>query len=178
MLGRLRFHKSYESYKRISEPETKRDEKLLAYSEEFANVYDYFLRTTDSLGKTEIWNAEELGDMDSFYSNYLLTAITRIVAVDGKVTQKEVDYLNVSFEFDYTVETLTEIYEHCVDGLEVPFDQYLYEGIDKLTEIDAKLSETYKKLIAIACDIISESDGVVGAAEIAEAKRIKEMFGN
>ena len=76
-------------------------ENLNMYIEEFKVKYDAFLIGCDSIEELGMWDKEEFGEMDAFYLNDLSSVVIRLIAADGKITQKEVDYLNAPFEFDY-----------------------------------------------------------------------------
>ena len=58
-----------------------------------------------------LWDKEALGEMDVFYSNDLTSVIIRLIATDGKITQKEVDFLNETFDFEYTLDELIDVYK-------------------------------------------------------------------
>ena len=100
--------------------------------ENFKLKYEMFLNGCDSIEETEQWDVEKLGEMDAFYISDLASIIIRLVALDGKITAKEVDYFNRTFGFEYTLEELTELYRVCEDNIDRSFDENFENYIDKL----------------------------------------------
>jgi len=64
------------------------------YIDSYKTKHEAFLIGCDSIEELGLWDKENLGEMDVFYSNDLTSIIIRLIATDGKITQKEVDYLN------------------------------------------------------------------------------------
>ena len=145
------------------------------YIDSFKMKHESFLIGCDSIEEMGLWDKETLGEMDVFYSNDLTSVIIRLIATDGKITQKEVDFLNETFDFDYTLEELTNVYNSCKDDIGHAFDENFENGITYMRKINAKLAEVYKELLSLICEIIIESDGVIAKSEIAEVKRLKVM---
>lgn len=148
-------------------------EKLKYYSESFKLKYEKFLTGCDSIEEMGLWNLEENGEMDVYYSADLTSIIIRLIAADGSITQKEVNYLNDIFGFEYTPEELTVIYEDFAESINNIFEKGAKNGLNLMKSINAKLAGAYVDLIATICDIIIESDGVIDKAEIALAQKIK-----
>ena len=143
--------------------------------ENFKLKYEMFLNGCDSIEETEQWDVEKLGEMDAFYISDLASIIIRLVALDGKITAKEVDYFNRTFGFEYTLEELTELYRVCEDNIDRSFDENFENGITYMRKINNELADAYKELLSLVCQIIIESDGVISEAEVAEVKRLKAM---
>ena len=146
-----------------------------AYIDNFKMNYESFIIGCDSIEETELWNKEELGEMEAFYSNDIVSIIIRLIASDGKIKQKEADYLNITFGFDYTPEELQEVYDNSSDCLECAFDENFENGITYMRKINTRLADAYKSLLSLICRIIVEGDGVVAESEIAEIKRLEEL---
>lgn len=149
-------------------------EQLKNYSESFKFKFEKFLTGCDSIEEMGLWNLEENGEMDAYYSADLTSVIIRLIAADGNVTQKEVDYLNDIFGFEYTVEELAAIYDDCGEAIDSIFEDGAENGLSLMRSINEKLADAYIDLIVTICDIVIESDGVIDAAEIELAKQIKE----
>ena len=149
-------------------------EQLKNYSESFKFKFEKFLTGCDSIEEMGLWNLEENGEMDAYYSADLTSVIIRLIAADGNVTQKEVDYLNDIFGFEYTVEELAAIYDDCEEAIDSIFEDGAENGLSLMRSINEKLADAYIDLIVTICDIVIESDGVIDAAEIELAKQIKE----
>lgn len=145
------------------------------YTDSFKMKYEAFINGCDSIEEIEQWDKEALGEMDVFYTNDLTSVIIRLIAVDGNISQKEVDYLNKAFGFEYTLDELVEVYENCIDNIDEAFDENFENGITYMRKINGKLADAYKELLYMICDIIINSDEVVSSAEIDEVKRLKEM---
>lgn len=145
------------------------------YVDSFKMKYESFLTGCDSIEEMGLWDKEANGEMDVFYSNDLASVIIRLIAVDGVIAQKEVDYLNSTFGFDYTLAQLQEVYDNCKEDIGHAFDETFENGITLMRKINAKLADAYKELLSLICTIIMEGDGTVAAAEIEEVRRLKAL---
>ncbi|MBE6917738.1 MAG: hypothetical protein E7470_07575 [Ruminococcaceae bacterium] len=145
------------------------------YTQSFRMKYESFRTGCDSLEELGLWDKDVHGEMDVFYANDLVSVIIRLIAVDGKITQKEVDYLNKTFDFDYTREELCEVYSNCREEIGHAFDETFENGITYMRRINAKLADAYKELLALICEIVIKSDGVIAAVELEEVKRLKAL---
>ena len=134
-------------------------------TESFKFKYEKFLIGCDSVEELGQWNKEEFGEMDVFYQNDLLSVILRLIASDGEFSEKEIDYLNKNFGFDYTVDELVAVYESCKEEIESAFDENFANGITYMRKINLKLADAYKELLELICDIIIESDDMVSDEE-------------
>ena len=146
-----------------------------AYTDSFKMKYEAFINGCDSIEEIDLWDKETLGEMDVFYTNDLTSIIIRLIAVDGNISQKEVDYLNKTFGFEYNLDELVEVYKNCIDNIDESFDENFENGISYMRKINSKLADAYKELLYMICDIIINSDDVVSSEEINEVKRLKEM---
>ena len=149
-------------------------ELLKTYSDSFKLKFEKFLNGCDSIEELGLWNLEENGEMDVYYSADLTRIVIRLIAADGKFTQREVDYLNDFFDFDYTVYELSEIYEECSDAIDNLFNEDAKNGLCLIRSINEKLANAYVDLIHLLCDIVIASDGVISTAEVELAEKIKE----
>lgn len=145
------------------------------YIDSFKMKHESFLIGCDSIEEMGLWDKDTLGEMDVFYTNDLTSVIIRLIATDGKITQKEVDFLNETFDFEYTLDELIDVYNSCKDDIGHAFDENFENGITYMRKINAKLADAYKELLSLICEIIIESDGVIAESEIAEVKRLKAM---
>ena len=146
-------------------------ENLKSYSESFKLEFEKFLTGCDSIEEMGLWNLEENGEMDVYDSGDLAGIIIRLIAADGKITEKEVAYLDDMFGFGYTVEELARLYNDFGEDIEVAA-----KGLKLMRAINEKLAAAYADLIVMACDIIIKSDGVIDTLEIELAKKIKDML--
>ncbi len=183
--GAKKFHDSWFAKKysvRKAERTVKRFEKektdmknIDMYIDSFRTKYEAFLLGCDSIEEMELWDKETLGEMDAFYANDLASVIIRLIAADGRITQKEVDYLNETFGFDYALDELTEVYNNSKENIGEAFDENFENGISHMKKINQKLADAYKELLSLVCEIIIESDGIIAAEELAEVERLKAM---
>ena len=102
--------------------------------------------------------------------------ILRVIVADGKISEKEVEYLNRNFAFDYTVESLAETYDNCRAAIGESFDVKFKNGVECMKNINVKLAALYSELLGTICDILIASDGEISPDEIQEAQRIKSLL--
>ena len=148
---------------------------LNALVESFKFKHERFIIGCDAVEETGAWDKEQYGEMDAFYSTDLASAILRLIAVDGKITAREVDYLNETFGFAYTLEELVEVYDNCKEDIDHYFNETFENGISLMRGISPKLADAYKELLSLVCDIIICSDGYISDAEVAEAHRLRAL---
>lgn len=145
------------------------------YIDSFKMKHESFLIGCDSIEEMGLWDKDTLGEMDVFYSNDLSSVIIRLIASDGKISEKEVQYLNETFGFEYTLEELIDVYNNCKEDIGRSFDEDFANGISYMRKINSKLADAYKELLVLVCDIIVGSDGIIAESEIEEVKRLKAM---
>lgn len=143
--------------------------------ESFKIKHELFLTGCDSIEEMKLWNKEELGEMDAFYSNDMACVIIKLIATDGRITEKEVEYLNKTFDLDYDYDELIEMYNTCYDDIGEAFDESFANGISYMRSINSKLADAYKELLLLICDIIINSDGIIDISEIKEVNRLKAL---
>ena len=144
-------------------------------TDSFKLKYERFLTGCDAIEEEGGWNREEYGEMETFYTGDLVSVILRLIVTDGGVSQREADVLNELFGFDYTAAELAEVYEVCAENLGEGFDRLFSVGVDALEKINAALAEAYKELLLLICAIVTESDGLVAPAEVAEVEKLKAL---
>lgn len=142
----------------------------------FKAKYESFLIGCGSVEELGGWDKEAFGEMDVFFENDLMGMILRLIATDGEICGKEVEYVNKNFGFNHTVESLKFAYENCQEMLEDSFDENFKKGYLRMEKINAKLAATYKDLLGTICDIVIASDDEIAPEEIEEAKRIKTLI--
>lgn len=150
-------------------------EKIESLTKAFKAGYERFLIGCDAIEETGGWDKEAFGEMDVFYENDLVSLILRLIAADGKISEKEAEYLNRNFGFDYTAERLAEVYENCRGEIGGAFDKKFKNGLACMKKINGKLASAYEELLGLVCDIVIASDGEISPEEIEEAKRIKAL---
>lgn len=142
--------------------------------EGFKLKFEKFLNGCDSIEEIDLWDKEEYGEMDVFFTADLVSVIVKLIVSDGEVTKKEVDYLNSLLGFDYGIEEVADIYEDCGDAIDAFFDDELESSIDMIRKVNEKLADAYADLLVTACDLVSESDGIVMEEEIDLARKVRE----
>lgn len=150
-------------------------EKLQRYAESFKLKFEKFIIGCDALEEMALWDKEKNGEMEAFYSADMVSVIMRLTAVDGKIADEEVKYINEVFGFAYTVTELKTIYADCKDAIETVFTDGLENGYTHMKRINEKLADAYKELILLICDIVIASDGIIAAAEVQMAKTLKTL---
>ena len=150
--------------------------KIDMLTEEFKTKYESFFIGCDAVEESGLWDREAHGEMEAFYQNDLVSVILRLIAVDGTISEREAEYLNKNFGFDYTADDLTEIYKSCEEEINRSFDEQFENGVTYLRSVNEKMADAYKELLGLICDIIIESDDVISPEEIEEAKRLKDLF--
>ena len=143
--------------------------------ESFKIKHELFLAGCDSIEEMGLWDKENLGEMDAFYSNDMACVIIRLIASDGQISEKEVKYFNDTFDLDYTLDELVEVYNSSYDDIGEAFDESFANGISNMRRINSKLADAYKELLAIICEIIINSDGIISDTEIEEVNRLKSL---
>lgn len=150
-------------------------EKLKRYAESFKLKFEKFIIGCDALEEMSLWDKEKNGEMEAFYSADMVSVIMRLTAVDGNIAADEVKYINEVFGFSYTAEELHTIYADCKDAIETVFTDGLENGYTYMKRLNEKLADAYKELILLICDIVIESDGVIAAAEVQMAEKLKAL---
>lgn len=150
---------------------------LQNYVESFRQQYEAFRTGCDALEEQGVWSTDLRGEMEAFFENELISVILRLITTDGVITAREVEYLNKTFCFDYSLETLRAVYENCKEELERAFNEQFENSITHMRTINPRLADAYKQLLGLACRIILASDGVVTESEMAEARRLMAMCG-
>lgn len=148
-------------------------ENMKKYSEEFAFKLEHFMTGCDSVELTEGWDKEELGEMDVYYTNELVSIAIGLISSDGRCSGGEAQFMKDMFGFECTPDELEMIYENCKDNLKAMFDEGSRNGFTLMQSINEKLAESYKELVGLICDIVMEADGTVVRAELAAAEKIR-----
>ncbi|MBQ7086592.1 MAG: TerB family tellurite resistance protein [Clostridia bacterium] len=148
-------------------------EKMKNYSEEFKFKFERFMTGCDSLEEAQAWDKEALGEMDVYYTNELVSIAIRLISSDGRFSGGEAQFMEDMFGFECTPSQLEDIYENCEDNLETMFDEGSANGFTLMKNINEKLADAYRELVALVCEIVMEADGSVVKAEMAVAEKIK-----
>ncbi len=151
-------------------------EKIDDLTKAFRFQYERFQLGCEAIEETGAWDKEKFGGMGAFYENDLIGMILRVIVADGKISAKEVEYLNRNFAFEHTVESLTEVYDNCRREIGESFDMKFKNGVECMKSINVKLAALYTELIGTICDILIASDGEISLDEIQEAQRIKAFL--
>lgn len=151
-------------------------ENIDSLTKAFRFQYERFQLGCDAIEETGAWDKEKFGGMGVFYENDLLCMILRVIVADGKISEKEVEYLNRNFAFGHTVESLAEVYDNCRGEIGESFDMKFKRGVECMKSINGKLAALYTELLGTICDILIASDGEISPDEIQEAQRIKSLL--
>ena len=140
--------------------------------EDFKAKHEAFINGCDIVEAMNEWDRDENGEMDAFYSSDLATVMIRLIAIDGNITESEVEYLNETLEFEYTDEELCELYRNSKEDIAEFFDESFENGISLMRKINPSLADAYKELLKLLCQIAIECDGVTLAIERDEVERL------
>ena len=147
-------------------------EKMNKYAEEFKFKLEHFMTGCDSLEEVHLWDKEALGEMDVYYEGELASIAIGLISSDGRCSGGEAEFMADMFGFENTPDELEEIYENCKENLDVMFEDGNENGFTLMKNINEKLAESYKELVALVCEIVMEADGTVVKAETALAEKI------
>ena len=153
-------------------------QKIDVLTETFRARFDQFTNGCDCLEDVSFWNLDEYGEMDVYFLNEILSIILRLIIVDGKISAREVEYLNKNFGFSYTKQELEEVCDTCQDELYDSFENRIKSDLDLLKSSNTKLVDEFKALIQLICEIISESDESITLEEKNEMEIIKRTISN
>ena len=151
-------------------------ERIDDLTKAFRFQYERFQLGCEAIEETGAWDKEKFGGMGAFYENDLIGMILKVIVADGKISAKEVEYLNRNFAFEHTVESLTEVYDNCRGEIGESFDMKFKNGVECMKSINVKPAALYTELIGTICDILIASDGEISLHEIQEAQRIKALL--
>ena len=102
-------------------------------AESFQLNFDKFLMGCEAVGGATLWDADTYGAMEDYYAELLVSILLRTITADGWVSDREVNYLNQLFGFDYDSGELEQVYDGCADMLgSETFDKDLVDGIQRL----------------------------------------------
>ena len=152
--------------------------RIDALTEEFKIKYEKFIIGCDSLEEIDAWDKKAHGEMDVYYENEIISIIVGLIVSDGEIGDKEVEYLNKNFGFEYTAKDIYDIYESCDDELDDYFDENFENGLSLMRSVNTELADVYKELLRLICSIILESDGVATDEELEELERIRNLLDN
>ncbi len=147
-----------------------------SYTEKFIDRWEKFIVGCDALEESGKWNKDELGEMEAYYENDMISIILRLIVCDDRITVEESDYLNEMFGFKYSPEELRELYEGFTADVGADPDSMLIEGYSLLKSISPELAAYYRELVSFTCGIISESDGAFAHNEFRTANHIIALF--
>ncbi len=133
--------------------------------ESFKLQFEKFLIGCDSVEEQGMWNKEEYGEMETYFTVDLTGIIIHLIASDGEITEKEAGYLNDCFGFTYTAEELKSIYNEFGDAFASLFDEDITGGFALLKAINRKLAQAYVNMLVTVCEIVAESDLQIKDAE-------------
>lgn len=152
--------------------------KIDTLTESFKLKAEKFAIGCRSFQELEYWDTENDGDMEAYYRQELIGIALKIIAADGAITNKEADYVNRCFGFDYTKAEYEGFYELTEDIiLDEAFSENFANGITKLKKVSEKLAGAYKELLTAMLEIIIASDGHIAETEIEEAKKLRALCG-
>lgn len=138
--------------------------KLDTYIDGYRLKLEKLIICCDGL-EEDVWDIEEYGEMDSYLINELMSVVLPLVAVDGRVTEEEVEYVNRIFGTEYSLPELNII---CMDVEGISYDEIderIRETSTLLKRISTELEESYRDMYVALCELIEVSDFELGVEE-------------
>ena len=145
-------------------------------TEEFRLNYDRFVHACDAAEAEGRWNTEELGEMEGTCFNAILGVLLHLIITDGNVAARETEVLNRAFGFDYTVESLLELYYSVGTEIEKNCLDNAKECLALLKGIDGDLAAEFVGLLNLICSIAAESDEGASEAELDAIRSLNESL--
>ena len=152
------------------------DNNLGNYTDGFMLQYDAFVQSCDAAEAEGLWNTEEYGEMEGYYFNILMGVILHLIVVDGNIAESEVDYLNSSFGFEYTTDSLLEVYYSVGSDIEQNYLENAKNGLELLKGMNEEIAQKFRELLSLVCRIITESDADVREEELAELRDLEQQL--
>lgn len=144
------------------------------HSEEFRLNWERFVHACDAAEAEGRWDTDGLGEMEGYYFNTVLGVILHLIITDGNVAEREVEALNRNFGFDYTVESLLELYYSVGEQIEGNYLDNAKEALALLNRIDPAMADDFRDLLDLICTIVAESDEGVSETELDEFRKLAE----
>lgn len=143
---------------------------------QFNDLMNRFRNGCDSVEEAGQWNKEEYGEMDVYYTSLLVNVALRMVCADGIISKKEVDYLNLTFDFGLSVEEAHALTEGVKVQTDEEFGEAFREDVKLLDSVNPKLAEVLKKMVTLIEYIVIDSDNDINEAELEAAKKLAELL--
>ncbi len=143
-------------------------------SAEFKTLYDAFALGCENADRDGRWNAEENGPMEGYAFSALTGAILSLMVADGNVGERETEYLNQTFGFNYSVDDLLALFRFSARDLRENAVANVKDAAEKIRLADEALAGSFADLLSLACRILSESDDGVLTAENDLIRRLEE----
>ena len=137
--------------------------KLERLTAGFQIQFEKFLIACDAAEAEGLWDAEANGEMEAWYTQDLTCIILKLAAADGSISAAEAKTVRDLFDFDYTSEELLEVFDTQREYLDRLVAEDVRADADRLAAIRPALADAYRELVALACEIVSESDGLAQA---------------
>ena len=150
------------------------NDTLDSLTRQFRELYDSMAQTCAAAEEAGRWDVGRNGSMEGFAFAALSGAILSLLVSDGNVGERETEYLNGAFGFDYTVDDLLGLFRFSARDLRENAVPNVKEAVLTLEEADAAAAKDFRALLKLACRIISESDDGVLEAEEEMIRRLEE----
>ena len=151
-------------------------EKHETIIEQFKKEYKSFLERCNELNDTALWNKEEYGDMEAYFTNDLCCILIVLIAADGYFDEAEVRFINATLNLDYDENALKGVYDQCKDDIDQVFEHGIPESKSILWHVDFELVDTYERMLKLLCEVVSTGDGVVTPEEQTRVKQLMDMI--
>lgn len=149
-------------------------ETLDMLTRQFRERYDGMADLCAAAENDGRWDSDRDGSMEGFAFAALSGAILSLIVSDGNVGERETEYLNGAFGFDYTVDDLLGLFRFSASDLRDNAAQNVTETVRALDESDPAVGAEFRALLKLACRIISESDDGVAEKERVLISRLEK----
>ncbi len=139
--------------------------ELNCLSADFKTRYDAFALGCENADRDGHWNTEENGPIEGYAFSALTGAILSLMVADGNVGERETEYLDRTFGFDYSVDDLLALFRFSARDLRENAVANVKDAAEKIHLADEALAGSFAELLSLACRILSESDDGVQTAE-------------
>ncbi len=142
----------------------------------FTQKYESFMNRCSDLNKNEAWDEDEYCEMSLFYESSMANLVLSLLASDGVIHEKEVDFINRFGIGSYTDERLQEIIGILGDNIDRYYNEDIIRDIDLLKKVDEGMAKEYTELVKAACELIISCDDEVTDNEKKRSQQLVERF--
>lgn len=142
----------------------------------FSQNYNEFIEKCAAFNSSEAWDEDEYCEMSLFYESSMANLILSLMACDGVIHEKEVDFINQFGIGTYTAERIEEIIGFMGSSVERYYNEDIIRDIELLKEVDEGMAEEYTGLVKAACELIISCDDEIADEEKKRSQQLIEKL--